>query len=935
MKALDKTNLKNTINNWAAKSLDHYTEKLKAAPSISVGKDINDSVWGTIAVTPAEYLLLDSPVFQRMRRIKQLGCVHWVYPGAVHSRFEHTLGVLHNTQVLIDAFRRSASAQNLGASPLTEDWQRLLRLAGICHDVGHLAFSHVSEKALHGLPEVIHLRTEVSNELGLDHSKPLSELISALIVLSPAFGRLLEVIAAKTKTMPNSRVLSTNDSKSVQQIIADAILGKELIEQIPLLQELISGPFDADKMDYIVRDAMYSGVSVSIDASRLLQKIQVVRRLIDDAPAVFRDLKPDDNQCLWFYGVKSSGRNALDELHLARALLFSKVYRHQKTMAIEGLISNSLRSLRRVYGSHGILAMLLKMDDDQILSLASYDDKTIKRILGSITESRIEPNLDAQQELRFSQWKRNAQRLRERSLPVRAFCFQPDFWANDHEYPKIDDDRQTYIDRYIRFFRRMSDGPEYITDIKSGIIELASEIISLTRDKPSADDDQETLDLDLWLTRPSDSKVSEKLGNAYVVTSDDRLVLARDDGNINGEAWSGAYGSTFANTYLYAPREFREEVYLATHVYVCSTQNITLPEKCASLAKIDEQRCSELIDKLAAKNFFERFPPYVKPLTKWVRKKSIIERINNLDKKFGSLDLAAPEFENVKSDKVYLMGTKTRRILYHANYMPTEEMAKNFLSLLDGVRVFRRIDVNETISEFFKVHPEFTGTTLCTLGSGKDSSSVVGYQSADRIGDGAVKRVSDNVQEALIHGSDSIVFIDDFSSSGRQAVTILKGWLGVDNDDEEELGEERLPLTHELADQLRTKKIALVFTILGQEGKARLLEFAQDESLDITVYGKHDQASVPNVNSVLDQNHVPISQREALQTVLENRTRTLLNNINTDPEKTITRLFGYGNHGLLISFSYNVPAQALTYLWRNGPFGDGYWEPLFYRRKKA
>src|SRR5581483_7358760 len=78
-----------SVENWAEQRLKPYIQRVEALPSRrdKAGKEINDAVWRTISLTPFEVLILDSPLIQRLRRVRQLGVVHWVYPGAGHSRF--------------------------------------------------------------------------------------------------------------------------------------------------------------------------------------------------------------------------------------------------------------------------------------------------------------------------------------------------------------------------------------------------------------------------------------------------------------------------------------------------------------------------------------------------------------------------------------------------------------------------------------------------------------------------------------------------------------------------------------------------------------------------------------------------------------------------------------------------------------------------------
>lgn len=221
--------------------LAEYVEELRRAKRTPSAKEINDSVWQTIALRPVEVILLDSPLFQRLRHIKQLGVAHYVYPGAAHSRLEHSVGVMHQMQALVDAVNRSAPSP--GIPPETE---HLLRLIALCHDLGHGVMSHVAENALVDFDEVQEVVFDFVDSVGTEKAK-LSEVAAYYLVGSPAFGELLR---AARELVPNYALPRDTASK-----IQDAIVGKKISDEYPLLNELISGPFDADKLDYMTRDA--------------------------------------------------------------------------------------------------------------------------------------------------------------------------------------------------------------------------------------------------------------------------------------------------------------------------------------------------------------------------------------------------------------------------------------------------------------------------------------------------------------------------------------------------------------------------------------------------------------------------------------------------------------------------------------------------------
>ena len=185
-------------------------------------KFIRDSVHGNLHLDEFEVRLTDTPQIQRLRRIKQLGFTYLVYPGANHSRFEHSIGTM---------YLASRLAHNL---QLEEHNQCLVRCCAILHDAGHGPFSHVSEGVL-----------EFSHE----------ELTSKLIKES----QLGDILKEKFQL------------KEVMKVIkGESALGS-----------IISGELDVDRMDYLLRDSYYTGVAYGvIDVERLIYNMKLENSLI-------------------------------------------------------------------------------------------------------------------------------------------------------------------------------------------------------------------------------------------------------------------------------------------------------------------------------------------------------------------------------------------------------------------------------------------------------------------------------------------------------------------------------------------------------------------------------------------------------------------------------------------------------------------------------
>lgn len=325
---------------FAADHLDAYTRALAERGHPPGRKEINDPQWGTISLSGAEVAVLDSPLLQRLRLIRQLGVVHWVYPGAIHTRFEHTLGVLRQVQYLASAIDSLGAQQGL-RDLVPQSKINLLRLAALLHDVGHAAFSHVSEHAIDAL-EVL---SSVPVEFGQVHraeQRSLSEIFAYFVVRSPAMRHLIEVLLDRDSDYIRLNSQRAANLDDIVEKVSRAIVGRSIDDRLPLLHEIISGPFDADKLDYFVRDARNAGTPSLLDISRLVQKIALRELDATDLPGnTGRDIKAQDRHVL--VGIKWSGISVLDELHLSRVLLYAKIYRHPKVVAIEQMVRSADR----------------------------------------------------------------------------------------------------------------------------------------------------------------------------------------------------------------------------------------------------------------------------------------------------------------------------------------------------------------------------------------------------------------------------------------------------------------------------------------------------------------------------------------------------------------------------------------------------------------
>ena len=252
-------------------------------------KIIRDPLWNNIRVDPLALQLIDTPPFQRLRYVRQLGLAFLVYPGATHSRFEHAVGTYHlarRTLALLD--ERGALAQ------IGEDECSVVRAAALLHDIGHYPFSHALE------------------EIGALHHEAVAE---PLITDGPV-----------------ADLLRAHLGEAAPDRIVALIKG----ESDSALQGLISGSIDLDKLDYLRRDAFMCGVSYGeIDVDRLINSLTVV--------PIADGRKPTAS-----VGISEKGLSALESLLFARYQMYRNVYWHHAvrsaTAMYKRLVSEALHA---------------------------------------------------------------------------------------------------------------------------------------------------------------------------------------------------------------------------------------------------------------------------------------------------------------------------------------------------------------------------------------------------------------------------------------------------------------------------------------------------------------------------------------------------------------------------------------------------------------
>jgi len=256
-------------------------------------KIIRDSIHGNIKIEKLFIELLQTPELQRLYNIKQLGLAHLVFPGAHHSRLEHSLGTYHLSQ-------RAADSLNL-----EEKEKEIISCAALLHDIGHGPFSHTLENLLR-------------DSLNVDHVDLTEKLI---------FGEY-EIFEDNEKDIINTPTVKDilKNYGINKKRLADIIKGKTNVK--PYLSQLIDSTIDVDQLDYLIRDAYYTGVSYGIiDIERFLQTLIISNN----------ELK-----------INRKGVSVVENILMARTLMYSSIYFHKTVRIAELMLSKAIELINDV-----------------------------------------------------------------------------------------------------------------------------------------------------------------------------------------------------------------------------------------------------------------------------------------------------------------------------------------------------------------------------------------------------------------------------------------------------------------------------------------------------------------------------------------------------------------------------------------------------------
>ena len=301
--------------------------------------EFRDPIHQFIRVDSDERRVIDSAPFQRLRHVHQLAMTYLVYPGATHRRFEHSLGVMELAGRIYDTVTEPHNvhdeARHLVPEKGSEEhgyWWRALRVAALCHDMGHLPFSHAAEHEL--LPK------------GWKHEQLTAEVIRS-VQMQKIWNSMTPPLRSEdiVKLAVGPEKLPDTEFSEWEEILAEIIVGDAL---------------GVDRMDYLLRDSHHLGVAYGLyDRHRLIDTVRILPR-------------EDRGSAELALGIEAGGLESSVALMLARYFMYKQVYFHSirriydihlkdfcKEWLKDAMFSTNTRDHLRVTGN-GILAAIAK-----------------------------------------------------------------------------------------------------------------------------------------------------------------------------------------------------------------------------------------------------------------------------------------------------------------------------------------------------------------------------------------------------------------------------------------------------------------------------------------------------------------------------------------------------------------------------------------------
>lgn len=871
-------------------------------------KNFYDSVWGTIEINEGEIFILDSPILQRLRKIKQLGLADLLYSSANHTRFSHTLGVLQTADVMAEQIEKELKRKH---GIIEKDMRQITRLAALFHDCGHMFCSHASERYFQKHENALLYDRIEKTQYKFSHlniSPSLSELIAILIVNSNAVRQLLDIIQ---NGLVDFQFDFHNQDEIVEKICC-MILGFPYSEKTIPFAQIISGQIDADKLDYLKRDSHSTGVPVAVDMSRIFQKLRVV-----EADKSYQMIaKHEEIANVYKIAIAPAALNTIDQLVISRAMMFENIYYHQKTITAEDMLRYAMYKIDM--STTGVLddfRNILLLTDDIIVS--ERPEKNLKSFIKKIVIKDKEQFKEACEILR---------KLSNRQLFKRSVAFTDRNLTKVIQKDGLNDFYSRIIGKNIlneqeAFIRQVTDKVNELKQILSG-----SKFYFNKR-------------TDIRLLIAPGVSTSSQDSNIAIDTK------TRKDRNMEFEAdnWLKSRSSRKSQNYLVTYSEDRYLVYIATEMVLLREYGVLINDTII-YSDEDENQINELKSYLDARKCFDE----LHMLAPDAVVDSYIGKINELVEKWRQYEIYNCKAEkSVKMDASYIKTHMKQYIRFRSELGNFDAFVKEYLDMLSNVVIVSKEKIATALQKNFKKILENESCNknelqICNIGTAQDGSAIVTYHVNivnQCMGTSwkarALERILEEAQE-----NQRIVVLEDAFCSGKQILSIFETYMGIPLEERQTKEVHVEELRPELKEKLQ--KCKLIFSFIYYEKNNMDFFIKRMNEIGLLNISINAQDTFPSPYFDADagtENEKSIAKaymQKAGKVLIDYKAHDEKGNRKSSwtDERMQSSILGYNDAQQLIAFSWNTPTYTMTPLWMGVDTDKLKWIPLFPRIDK-
>lgn len=907
---------------WLREQVDQFVEKTtsdyvfkceKKCQNISLGfthtKNFYDSVWGTIEINEGEIIILDSPILQRLRNIKQLGLADMLYSGATHTRFSHTLGVLQTSDVMVSQIQKELERKQVNTE---KSVRQVIRLAAIFHDCGHLFCSHASERyfqsdrsgslydRIKGVRECFQKNLEI---------KPaLSEIIAILIVNSTVIRKLLEIVQ---NGLEGFQFDNYNQDILIEKIIC-MIIGFPYSEKTIPYTKVISGQIDADKLDYLKRDSHFTGVPVAVDMSRVFQKLRVVLAQKNYEMVA----QHEEVSSVYKMAIAPAAINTIDQLVISRFMMFENVYYHQKTLTAEEMLRYAMHELDSC--TKGLL--------DNFTNILLLSDRAVISDDFEFTVKNMNGDIDIVDQERFDAACGILKNLYKRQLFKRCVAF------TDRNLTKV-------IQRDVEFYHRIV--AEKVVDERN---EFMNEVISEVKDIKARLEGSKFYYYDktdvLFISSPDISAASLNSNIAI----DDKTNKDRDM-EFESDNWLQSRASRKPQNYLVSYPEDRYIVYIAAEMVLLRKYGLLINDMMIYSSE-DEKHINE-IKKFLDKGSYYRDLSILAP-DQYIE--THMGKIRELLEKWKTYEIFDyTTGTGLGLDESYFVTHLKQYLRYREEIGEFHVFVKGYLKMLSQMRIVTKQEIASALKSNLSKILQQEGCNknelyVSHIGGVQDSSALIAYH-MNIVNNVLGSRWRTIPLEQILKDAVSgqrIVFLEDACCSGKQILSVFETYMGIPLEDRQTKEKHVEELPEELKDKLRKCRLYFSFIYYERENEAFFYERMRDIGLsNVAIVAKQ---TFPEGYFKTRLEESVQEEREVVKKYIQRAGRDLLqwkahdSEGNRKPSWTDERmeksLLGYNDAQQLVAFSWNTPTYTVTPLWMGVDEEDFKWVPLFPRIDK-